>query len=109
LFGWASVFRATPTLRLNGAMLGSMVCGPYARIGMTPTRDDMNKLVYDYRLSSGQPKRFQFWQIMHWRGLSSNGIIGYSPIRMAAESIGPLRLGNMVRAFLAMTVGPVEC
>jgi HK97 family phage portal protein len=55
---------------------------------MTPTRDASNKLVYDYRLPDGTTKRFQFAQIMHWRGLSSNGIIGYSPIQQAAESVG---------------------
>jgi HK97 family phage portal protein len=55
---------------------------------MTPTRDIDNRLIYDYRLPDGTIKHFQFAQIMHWRGLSSNGIIGYSPIRQAAESIG---------------------
>lgn len=55
---------------------------------MTPARDADNRLVYDYRLPDGTLKRFQFAQIMHWRGLSSNGIIGYSPIRQAAESVG---------------------
>lgn len=55
---------------------------------MTPNRDDSNRLVYDYRLPNGELKRFQAYQIMHWRGLSSNGIIGYSPIQQAAESIG---------------------
>lgn len=55
---------------------------------MTPTRDAGNNLVYDYRLPDGMTKRFQFRQIMHWRGLSSNGIIGYSPIQQAAESVG---------------------
>jgi HK97 family phage portal protein len=55
---------------------------------MTPNRDESGALVYDYRLPDGTLKRFQFEQIMHWRGLSSNGIVGYSPIRQAAESIG---------------------
>lgn len=55
---------------------------------MTPARNEAGELVYDYRLPSGQTKRFRFQQIMHWRGLSSNGIIGYSPIQQAAEAIG---------------------
>lgn len=55
---------------------------------MTPTRNEYTELVYDYRLPDGKIKRFRFDQIMHWRGLSSNGIIGYSPIQQAAESIG---------------------
>lgn len=54
---------------------------------MTPARSDDNDLVYDYLLPDGTLKRFQARQIMHWRGLSSNGIVGYSPIQQAAESI----------------------
>lgn len=54
---------------------------------MTPARNADNQLVYDYLLPDGTLKRFQARQIMHWRGLSSNGIVGYSPIQQAAESI----------------------
>ena len=55
---------------------------------MTPGRDETGALVYNYRLPNGQPKVFQFVQIMHWRALSGNGIVGYSPIAQAAESVG---------------------
>jgi len=55
---------------------------------MTPGRDDGGNLIYNYRMPNGQPKQFQFEQIMHWRGLSGNGIIGYSPIAHAAEAVG---------------------
>jgi HK97 family phage portal protein len=55
---------------------------------MTVQRDDANELIYVYRLPNGQTKVFPFVNIMHWRGLSSNGIIGYSPIQQAAESVG---------------------
>jgi HK97 family phage portal protein len=55
---------------------------------MTVQRDTAGELVYSYRLPDGQPKVFAFADIMHWRGLSSNGILGYSPIQQAAESVG---------------------
>ena len=55
---------------------------------MTVSRDTNNRLVYVYRLPNGVDKVFSFDLIMHWRGLSSNGIIGYSPIQQAAESVG---------------------
>ncbi len=45
-------------------------------------------LVYEYRLPSGEPKTFSFAQIFHLRGFSINGVIGYSPIKIARESIG---------------------
>jgi HK97 family phage portal protein len=55
---------------------------------MTVKRDDADRLVYDYRLPDGTHKVFPAERIMHWRGLSSNGIIGLSPIAQAAESVG---------------------
>jgi len=55
---------------------------------MTPNRDEGSNLVYDYRLPNGLTKRFRFEQIMHWRGLSSNGVTGYSPVQQAAEAVG---------------------
>lgn len=61
---------------------------------MTPMRNTANELVYRYTLPQPDPmtgspyKWFAFENIMHWRGLSSNGIIGYSPIGQAAEAIG---------------------
>lgn len=55
---------------------------------MTVARDANNQLLYVYTLPSGQKKPFAFENIMHWRGLSGNGIIGYSPIAQAAEAIG---------------------
>jgi HK97 family phage portal protein len=46
-------------------------------------------LVYTYRLPSGGAAKLMSWQVLHLRGLSSNGIVGYSPIQLAAkESIG---------------------
>jgi HK97 family phage portal protein len=47
-----------------------------------------NKLVYEVTDDKGQTKRYLKEQILHIPGLSYDGIIGYSPIRMAAETIG---------------------
>lgn len=61
---------------------------------MTVQRDDAGNLIYVYRLSKPDPqtglmdKVFAFENIMHWRGLSGNGIVGYSPVEQAAQSIG---------------------
>jgi HK97 family phage portal protein len=54
---------------------------------MTLGRDANNELYYSYRLPNGQDKPYSKDQIMHLRGLSSNGIVGYSPIVMAREAI----------------------
>lgn len=45
-------------------------------------------LVYVYTLPDGTPKPFPGRQIWHIRGMSSNGVTGYSPIDLAAQSIG---------------------
>lgn len=46
-------------------------------------------LVYTYRLPNGASVQLPGWRVLHLRGLSSNGIIGYSPIQWAArEAIG---------------------
>lgn len=46
------------------------------------------QLVYLYTLPSGEERPLASWRIHHVRGLSSNGIVGYSPIRLAMQSIG---------------------
>ena len=46
-------------------------------------------LAYTYRLPNGSARVLPGWQVFHLRGLSSNGIVGYSPIQWAArEAIG---------------------
>lgn len=46
-------------------------------------------LVYSYRLPNGSPVTLPGWRVLHLRGLSSNGVVGYSPIQWAArEAIG---------------------
>lgn len=45
------------------------------------------ELSYLYDLGN-EARRLPAWRIHHVRGLSSNGIVGYSPIRLAMQSIG---------------------
>lgn len=55
---------------------------------MTLKRDERGELVYVYRLPGGEPITFAQRDILHLRGLSSNGLIGYSPIQLAAQTLG---------------------
>jgi HK97 family phage portal protein len=50
--------------------------------------DAGGSLQYRYSLSNGEGVILKPWQILHVRGLSHNGIVGYSPIRLAREAIG---------------------
>lgn len=55
---------------------------------MTVMRDEQG-LLYVYRIgTTGQEVALRQRNVMHIRGLSSDGIIGYSPIRLAREAIG---------------------
>lgn len=46
------------------------------------------ELIYEYELPNGQTVTLPAWRIHHVRGLSGNGVVGYSPIRLAMQSIG---------------------
>jgi HK97 family phage portal protein len=46
------------------------------------------ELVYRYTLPNGQEKDFPAYRIHHVRGFGGDGIIGYSPIRLAREAVG---------------------
>lgn len=59
---------------------------------MTPTRTK-GELRYLYDLPDGSTANLPAWRIHHVRGLSTNGIIGLSPIRLAMQAIG-LGLGT---------------
>jgi len=55
---------------------------------MTVKRDERG-LLYIYRIgTTGQEVALRQRNVMHIRGLSSDGVIGYSPIRLAREAIG---------------------
>ena len=51
------------------------------------------QLRYNYQLPNGQGVRLPSYRVHHVRGLGKNGIVGYSPVRLAMQSIG-LGLGT---------------
>lgn len=50
--------------------------------------DDSGKLVYIYRLPSGQKTALHSTRVLHITGLGFDGYMGYSPIAKARDSIG---------------------
>lgn len=63
--------------------------------GLWPLRPDRmritrrnGRLIYRYTLPSGQEQELAAWRIHHTRGLGSDGVMGWSPVRMAMQSIG---------------------
>jgi len=46
------------------------------------------RLVYRYTLPGGEQRVLLDDEVMHWRGLSSDGVMGYSPITLAREAVG---------------------
>jgi HK97 family phage portal protein len=53
-----------------------------------PRRLESGILVYDYIDDRGRTHRYLRDQILHVPALGYDGVVGYSPIRMAAETIG---------------------
>lgn len=46
------------------------------------------RLRYHYRLPSGEMRWLDESQVLHQRGLSGDGLLGYSPVRVAMQAIG---------------------
>ena len=55
---------------------------------MAVRRGSNNELLYQYTLPDGSQLVLAQSNIFHLRGLGGDGIVGYSPIRMAREAIG---------------------
>jgi len=51
-------------------------------------RYEGGELLYDVLMANGQSVRFQAWKIHHVKGMSNDGFVGMSPIRLAANSLG---------------------
>jgi HK97 family phage portal protein len=62
------------------------------RMTVSRVRTDAgSELVYKYQLPQsvgGQPKILRQYEVLHIRGLSPDGIIGYSPIGLARQAVG---------------------
>lgn len=64
-------------------------------VGLTPLNPanmevlrESNKLIYRYSTNNGKQEQFTQDEIWHVRGLSTDGILGLSPISIAREAIG---------------------
>jgi len=63
---------------------------------VTPRRDDSGAVVYEVTNSGLSPEKVAAENMLHIRGMGFDGLVGYSPVRMAAESIG---LGKAMESF----------
>jgi len=54
----------------------------------TPVRNSRNALVYVSTDEDGQPRRRRSDRVLHLRGLSFDGLVGYTPVALARESLG---------------------
>jgi HK97 family phage portal protein len=55
---------------------------------VTPKRTEAGDLFYEVRDSEGGARPLQPSQMLHLHGMGFDGLVGYSPVRMAARSIG---------------------
>ncbi len=53
-----------------------------------PTRNARNELVYETALPDGTTARLRAERVLHIRGLSPDGLVGYSPIALQREALG---------------------
>lgn len=51
-------------------------------------RDESERIIYRYTRDDGQEIIYPFSKVLHIKGLSPDGLVGYSPIRLAREPIG---------------------
>ena len=74
---------------------------------MTVNRGPDGELIYQYRNSSERNLVFKSWEIMHVRGLSPDGLIGYSPIGVARRTFDTqARMDQYQDAFYANGARP---
>jgi len=53
-----------------------------------PIHDEAGKLWLQYRLPGGQEVRLPWYRIHKVQGISRDGVVGYEPIRLAAQAVG---------------------
>ena len=69
---------------------------------MTPKLNKAGKLVYEYRYENGRTDTLPAFKVLHFAMMSGDGIVGYSPIRCARET---LALGKAADIFGASFFG----
>lgn len=97
---WRETIQGHLALRGNGysqVLFGSdgRAAGrPVELIPLNPDRlhlrrdDTTREIRYEYTTDTGATRVFRFGEVLHERSLGGNGLVGYSPIRMAAEAVG---------------------
>lgn len=66
----------------------------------TPVSGPDGDLLYPYTEASGEKRTFRQWEILHIRGLSGDGLVGYSPIGVARRTFErKLRMEEFEQAF----------
>ncbi|HLY13139.1 MAG TPA: phage portal protein, partial [Candidatus Limnocylindrales bacterium] len=65
-----------------------MQVGRNGQNGVSIAAAKPGELLYLYRLPNGEIKVFSRDQIFHLKGISGDGLVGYSPVAMAREAIG---------------------
>jgi HK97 family phage portal protein len=53
-----------------------------------PVVSEANTLLYTYHLPSGEPRALTQGEVFHLRGLSPDGLVGYSPISLHRNALG---------------------
>ncbi len=95
-FEWRETLQGHKCLRGNG--YSQIIFGEDGRpaeiIPLNPDRTRIDRdrgtreIFYEYTSDTGATRKFRFGEVLHERSLGGNGIVGYSPIRMAAEAVG---------------------
>lgn len=55
---------------------------------MRVVRRENRQLAYIYTLPSGEDRALSRREVLHIRGMSSDGLVGYSPVTLAREAVG---------------------
>jgi HK97 family phage portal protein len=59
-----------------------------------PVRNSRNQLVYETSLENDKPRRLAAYRVLHIRGLSFDGLVGYSVISLGREALGMAMAGE---------------
>jgi HK97 family phage portal protein len=73
-------------LRSNGGRILGIIPLHPGRMDVRLDEDD--ELIYVYQRPGGGRPRFRSDELLHVRGLSSNGVVGFSPVTLMREAVG---------------------
>ncbi len=67
---------------------------PMHPAAVTPRYDANDQVVYDYRPLGKSMVTYQASRVMHWRGLSDDGLTGLGPLQLARDQISASRAAD---------------